>query len=230
MPQQPDGAGAPPTAGCAASRWIWGFVILLVLALTFLGAVLAHGAALSGCTFLEKAAPYLLILVVLLFLVAFYPLQRLCGVEEEAATGRLKELGCLLLLEAIVISVVVPNMFGAVERGWQKRTMCDIRAVGTTLESYSKDHGRYPAADSIEDLAPFVEPTYIRRLPTQDAWRDRFWVWCDASSYTILSHGKCCEPDYEDLSNYPPGPTSHYTNDILFSNGEFVVYPEGAQN
>ena len=209
--------------------WIWRLVTLGVLAAAFAAAIAWTEADGRGCTFPERSAPSLLSAAILLFLVAFYPLQRWRELEKRPARVNLTCLGCLFLLVAIVFPLARTNLMGAPQRGKQKRTMSDMRTLATAMESYAVDNLRYPEVRSIDELVPLMEPTYVRRLPARDGWRDRFWIRSGATSYTILSYGKCCRPDYPDPWQPPPGPTGHYTNDILFSNGEFVVYPEGSQ-
>ena len=87
---------------------------------------------------------------------AFYPLQRGCGVEKRPARGNLACFGCLLLLEAILFAIALPNMLGATQRGKQKRTMSDMLTVATAVEYCAVDKLRYPGVRSIEELVPLL--------------------------------------------------------------------------
>lgn len=60
-------------------------------------------------------------------------------------------------------------------------TMAQIKSVGLSMEAYKLDHGSYPgpppkqpglpsAQISVASIKEFLEPTYIRSLPTQDTW------------------------------------------------------------
>ncbi len=151
---------------------------------------------------------------------------------------RLKKKGFTLIELLIVVAIIgiiaaiaIPNLLNAIQRGRQKRTMADMRAIGTAVEAYAVDNNRYPAGGSpISAIASVVEPRYIRALPRLDAWQFEFDytsggpVAADPQTYTIESYGKngSDEP-------YFIGATTDFNNDIIFSNGTFVEYPEGSQ-
>lgn len=141
-------------------------------------------------------------------------------------------LGCftfgLLLLLGCFHLVAMPNMIGAHDRGKQKRTMGDVRTIATAVESYSLDHGAYPRrAGNVEVLQPFLEPTYVKVLPTEDAWGTPFWFVRGPESphgYRIVSFG-----DGGVASGPRSGATTSYSDDIIFATGSFVTYPDGPQ-
>lgn len=106
-----------------------------------------------------------------------------------------------------------------------KRTMSSLRTVGTAVESYQIDFGYVPPLGDgrVEALVPFLEPTYVRKLPVQDGWgRPLYWRhWPGADSYSVVSAGK----DGIGEPNPEPGPTTSYDADIYFSGGSFTRYP-----
>jgi type II secretory pathway pseudopilin PulG len=116
-------------------------------------------------------------------------------------------------------------------RGKQKRTMSDLRSIGTAIESYIVDYGNppVPLQGDVEGIRSPLEPTYIKILPTQDAWKGKFFYQTNGrDSYTIASAGKdgeMEEPLFRDV-----GPAGRFTCDIVYSNGQFVIWPEGTQN
>ena len=62
----------------------------------------------------------------------------------------------------IIAAIAIPNLLNAIDRGKQKRTMADIRSLGTAVETYSIDNNDYPTAATMAALEVVLEPTYIR--------------------------------------------------------------------
>ena len=50
------------------------------------------------------------------------------------------ELLIVVAIIGIIAAIVIPNLLNAVDRSKQKRTMADMRSVGTACESYSVDN------------------------------------------------------------------------------------------
>ncbi len=139
------------------------------------------------------------------------------------------ELLIVVAIIGIIAAIAIPNLLNAIQRGRQKRTMADMRAIATAVEAYAVDNNRYPAGGSgISAVAGVVEPRYIRTLPRVDGWQHRLdYVSGPAAapqSYTIESFGKNSVNE-----SYYIGATTDFNNDIIFSNGTFVEYPEGSQ-
>jgi len=72
-------------------------------------------------------------------------------------------------------------LLGALSGPGQRRTIADMRTIWTAVSSYRQDHGAFPPATSIDDLAPFVSPTYIAHLPKTDAQGRTFVYETDAT-------------------------------------------------
>lgn len=150
---------------------------------------------------------------------------------------RLKKKGFTLIELLIVVAIIgiiaaiaIPNLLNAIQRGRQKRTMADMRSIGTSVEAYAVDNNMYPAgASAVGTIATDVEPKYIKKLPTTDAWQHQFdYISSPASApqeYTIESYGK---DGANDTTTYK-GQTSNFNNDIIFSQGSFAEYAEGSQ-
>lgn len=146
-------------------------------------------------------------------------------------------IGGLLLVAflGIVAAIAIPNMVTARERAKQKRTMADIRTLATALEAYATDHNQYPNATDVESLRPLLTPTYLHGdLPVKDGWLHdlRYAAWSRANeldSYAVGSAGKDGNWEHENIDEYTQGATTRFDCDIVFSNGNFVQYPEGVQ-
>jgi Type II secretion system (T2SS), protein G len=113
-----------------------------------------------------------------------------------------------------------------VERSRQQRTMADMRTLATASEAYATDFNKYPDAKRIDDLRPILVPTYIRVLPTSDAWGTPFayLVSPDHQRYRFASAG----PDKKfDPSSLQLGTSPAKSDDVVFEDGKFLLGPEG---
>ncbi len=50
------------------------------------------------------------------------------------------ELLIVVAIIGIIAAIAIPNLLNAIDRGKQKRTMADMRSVGTAIESYAVDN------------------------------------------------------------------------------------------
>ena len=130
------------------------------------------------------------------------------------------------LLAAFLV-FAVPDSLSGLNRGRQKQTMGDLRTIATVIESYAIDNRAYPAGGpTVDAIREFLEPTYVRRLPTLDGWDGPYFYEVDADrqGYRLESYAK----DGKD-SGPEEGPTTDFRHDIVFANGSFVAYPDGTQ-
>jgi type II secretion system protein G len=139
------------------------------------------------------------------------------------------ELLIVVAIIGIIAAIAIPNLLNAINRGRQKRTMSDIRSIATALEAYSVDFNFYPKGLSdgvITILNPYITPTFIKRLPTNDGWNQALQLNIDSNgqTYTIYSQAKggTAIPG-------TAGPKTDFADAIVFSNGQFYAWPEGMQ-
>ncbi len=143
------------------------------------------------------------------------------------------ELLIVVAIIGIIAAIAIPNLLNALNRGRQKRTMADMRTIGTAVEQYQVDFNFYPKVGGIVDvsnLASYIEPTYLKKIPTQDGWNNPFKWDGDGTNgldYTIISYAK---DDKSGPTTWKPGNrTTNFNDDIVFSDGMFVQWPEGLQ-
>lgn len=99
----------------------------------------------------------------------------------------------------------------------QKRTIANIRAVAVGAESYDK---KYPA--SLEQL---------RDVPRRDGWGhtlryELIEVGDGSRYYFVASPGQDGLWQRQHLTDYTPGATTSFDEDLIFSNGKFVQGPQ----
>jgi general secretion pathway protein G len=148
--------------------------------------------------------------------------------KRNAKGFTLIELLIVVAIIGIIAAIAIPNLLNAIERGKQKRTMADMRSIGTAIESYSVDFSFYPAATDAATLASVLEPVYIKKLPAADGWRTAFYInSVSATGYTVASYAKGGGSGAP--ATAAQNPTVNFTDDIIFVDGQFVQWPEGQQ-
>jgi general secretion pathway protein G len=149
------------------------------------------------------------------------------------------ELLIVIAIIGILAAIAIPNLLNAVQRGKQKRTMSDIRALATAIESYDVDNATYPAAACNSGLFTaagsalgvgsftLLTPTYISHPPVTDGWGNFMLYNVDVglSIYNIRSLGRDGATD----ATVNCGTTTDFNADIIYSNGNFLQWPEGTQ-
>src|SRR5512136_1798332 len=130
------------------------------------------------------------------------------------------ELLIVVAIIGIIAAIAIPNLLNAINRGRQKRTMSDMRSIGTALEAYSVDFNYYPkiAGGTISVLDPYIAPTFIKRLPLNDGWNQALMLDLNTggTGYTLYSWAKNGSTD-----TWGGGPKTDFNDDIVFSNGQF---------
>lgn len=144
------------------------------------------------------------------------------------------ELLITVAIVGIIAAIAIPNLMAAIQRGKQKRTMADMRALGLALAQYHVDFQAYPGAPvgNIQLLVAYLDKETYKLPPAQDAWRTpffwspsgatpngmwdnaQFWSFGSDKTQTPLVYGR---------------ETKYFQCDIVYENGSFVQVPEGMQ-
>ena len=149
------------------------------------------------------------------------------------------ELLIVIAIIGILAAIAIPNLLNAVQRGKQKRSMSDMRALATAIEAYAVDNNSYPAATTCAggiytttsvtlSTSSFsnLSPTYIAQAPKIDGWGNFLRYGSDApgNNYVIVAYGRD-----KISSGINCGTTTNFNDDIAYSNGTFIQWPEGTQ-
>ena len=163
------------------------------------------------------------------------------------------ELLIVVAIIGILAAIAIPNLLDALQRARQKRTMADMRSIAISWETRATEYNRYNAAGalsiidicaepvSFSELSGVLIPTYTKVVPERDGWDNPYRFFTDqpigapefANDYLIWSAGKNGSRDgttgWDANSSHPGGGTTHFNDDLIYSRGIFVLYPEGVQ-
>jgi prepilin-type N-terminal cleavage/methylation domain-containing protein len=162
------------------------------------------------------------------------------------------ELLIVIAIIGIIAALLIPNFLDALHKAKQKRTMGDIKDMGTAWFSWMTDQfgaaaaagtqtaismaATYDRANLISDL----QPQYIQEIKEKDAWGHTI-DYCrpdtvqatlertaGQSALGIISQARDAGQTYNCGGSVPPGPfePTDYDQDIVWSDGFFIRYPQ----
>jgi type II secretion system protein G len=148
----------------------------------------------------------------------------------------LLEVLVVVAIIGILAALAIYNYNSGVTRARQKRTIADIHIIATAWEargseahSYGVAGFAYPATNlTYESLVGLLVPTYTGSLPRLDGWNRplQFAIDPDGGTYAIRSAGR--DGIFE--TDYTTEITDDPDCDIVYSAGNFVVYPATVQS
>jgi type II secretion system protein G len=163
------------------------------------------------------------------------------------------ELLIVVAIIGILAAIAIPNLLTAMQRAKQKRTMADMRTIATAWEARAVDVNKYNAAGSISaisacsntyaigSMSGALSPTYIKLVPGKDGWGNTLKFYGDqawnngarAQNYIVWSAGRNGNSGgtagFDATASSQGGATTSFNDDIIFSSGVFIQYPEGVQ-
>ncbi len=164
------------------------------------------------------------------------------------------ELLIVVAIIGIIAAILIPNLLDALQKAKQKRTVGDIRAIGTAWFSWLTDQVGTAAAGTANTydydglgtpltsaalLGMLFQSTsmfYIQVVPTNDGWGNPFdYRWSgnalSAQVIGICSEGRDGGTSSGCTGTFTMGPfnATKYDEDIVWADGFFIRYPAGAK-
>lgn len=154
------------------------------------------------------------------------------------------------IVTAFFASVAVSNLLVVRNRSRQKQTMAAMRTISTAWEARATDLSSYtvepdPRDTAARDLSDFsklhrvsaadleraLAPKYLKEFPGRDGWGNEidfrtgdYLSKGDAQLYVILSFGS---DHIADAGAYTNRAVTKFEDDLVFTNGTFLQFPEG---
>lgn len=158
------------------------------------------------------------------------------------------ELLIVIAIIGIIAAMLIPNLLDAMQKAKQKRTLADIRIVGTAMFSWltdqvgaaaagaasttsSVDMTDYGTAKGPADLRTILVPNYLQEVPVMDGWKSPYEYFLKTEEIlaqnmmAIRSEGRYSVVDSETYTVASFEPTD-YDRDVVWADGFFVRWPE----
>lgn len=164
------------------------------------------------------------------------------------------ELLIVVAIIGIIAAILIPNLIDALQKAKQKRSVADVRTIGTAWMSWLTDAAGSSAAGSSAtytwlgtsfshaNLQTLLRPSntffYIQELPQFDAWQTEYQFGFIGATANLLSGANVMairslgRDKTASGTTYTPGPfiATDYDQDIVWADGYFVRYPSGSSN
>jgi prepilin-type N-terminal cleavage/methylation domain-containing protein len=161
------------------------------------------------------------------------------------------ELLIVIAIIGIIAALLIPNFLDSLQKGKQKRTMGDIKNMGTSVFALMTDwlgaaaagqasttnyDFNAPATKSWEEMTAILVPQYIQKLPQIDGWKGTYDFRlndiadiADPQVMAIRSRGRLGVAETDDYEVNPFIPTD-YEQDMVWADGFWVRWPSGDAN
>jgi prepilin-type N-terminal cleavage/methylation domain-containing protein len=162
------------------------------------------------------------------------------------------ELLIVVAIIGIIAAILIPNLLDALQKAKQKRTVGDMRSIGSAWFSWLTDQVGAAAAgtsntydytggltqsisagDLLTTLFVSTSMFYIQEVPENDGWGNPFDYRWSGNVLSAQVVGMCSQG--RDASgctgSYSMGPfnATQYEEDIVWADGFFIRYPAGAK-
>lgn len=168
-------------------------------------------------------------------------------IRRKNETGfTLIEILIVVAVIGIITAMLIPNLLDAMQKAKQKRTMADIKVIGTAMFSWLTDQSSAAAAGqstTVIDLTQFgselppaslatvLVSQYIESIPVLDGWQSPYQYYLRTDNpqaqqvAAIRSLGRDRTPDGTSYTVTGFDPTD-YDRDIVWADGFMVRWPE----
>ncbi len=167
--------------------------------------------------------------------------------RDRAKGFTLIELLIVIAIIGIIAAMLIPNLLDAMQKAKQKRTVAEIKIIGTGMMSWLTDQTGAAAAGAttttnstdISDYLPIssavlqtvLEPNYVGQLPSLDGWKHPYDYYLNVTDPTnkhvmaIRSSGFDGNPSGDTYTFGSFDPTD-YAQDIVWTDGFFIRWPQ----
>ena len=161
------------------------------------------------------------------------------------------ELVLVILIIGLVASILIPNLIDAIHKAKQRRTMAELRLIGTAWMSWLTDNAGASAAGAqqlyrmtgfaqldYEEIFGYLHPSdtffYLQDVPTHDAWGSQLDFYMNTDRLTdsqLLLCAAARDDNFENCNgtdDIPIGPfvATNFDQDIIWADGFLVRWPD----
>ncbi|HVR99959.1 MAG TPA: prepilin-type N-terminal cleavage/methylation domain-containing protein [Thermoanaerobaculia bacterium] len=178
-------------------------------------------------------------------------MKTLPGVRASERGFTLIELLIVIAILGLLASMLIPNLLDAMQKAKQKKTVADMRIMGTAMFAWLTDQVGAAAAGadevdntvemsnyqgsvkSVDQVRGLLMPRYVQEVPRLDGWKYSYEYYLnDAEPLSrevmmMRSRGVDNVADADQYQSASFLPTD-YKQDIVWADGFFVRWPEGA--
>jgi general secretion pathway protein G len=151
------------------------------------------------------------------------------------------ELLIVVAIIGIIAALLIPNLLDAMQKAKQKRTMADVRVLGTAMMAWLTDAGTAAAGQNFDlaaysaitasELEALLVSDYIQEIPDRDGWKhalDYYLNTADPGARKIMairSPGRdgVFSGDTYESGGFEP---RDYDQDIVWADGMFIRWPQ----
>lgn len=157
------------------------------------------------------------------------------------------ELLIVVAIIGIIAALLIPNFLDALQKAKQKRTVADMRNIGTAMFSWltdqvgaasaggSVDLDSYTGVSTVTEIAAQLVSQYVQDVPSIDGWKGSYFYRLDtgnplnAQVMAIASGGrdKSTPGGTYSVSAFDP---TDYNQDIVWADGYFARWPQKITN
>lgn len=131
----------------------------------------------------------------------------------------------LAALLAFIGSIPPSILFGAYDRGKQKRAVVELRGIAQVIHRHVVSPAAQDGPGDGDTLNTLADP----RVPPLDPWGCPYRIAYRDDDWFLFSTGSDCTADVEDPREYREGAEQLFEADIVIKNGRFLKWPEGMQ-
>ena len=157
------------------------------------------------------------------------------------------ELLIVVAIIGIIAALLIPNFLDALQKAKQKRTVADMRNVGTAQMSWLTDQvgaaaagqavttislSQYGAEVDHANLISLLVPQYIQDIPQRDGWKQDYLYYLQTNNVLAQNVMAICSKGRDNAgcggTAYTASPfdPTEYPQDILWADGFFVRWPQ----
>jgi len=166
--------------------------------------------------------------------------------RSSEAGFTLIELLIVVAIIGLIAAMLIPNLLDAFQKTKQKRTLADVRIIGTAMLSWLTDQvgaaaagasattvvmSNYGTQYQASDLSTVLVPEYVQEVPQLDGWKRPYEYYVQFGNpaaqqvMAIRSSGRDGIDDSGTYSVTAFDPTD-YDRDIVWADGFFVRWPQ----